>query len=335
MNKCIIPFCSIDDQITKIREKNIEILDSEVDQSKLWLQKYSYYTLVNGYKNIFLKPKESDLMDGHPKFLSFYICHSIYTDISHLLLKYLIYVESALRTNISYVVARDYSTEEARYLNKNNYIKKTPLGTYGRNRLINDMTDILKCPHKNSYSYYYKVTKNSEVPPWILFMDLEFYKVISLYANLNNNLRTEIQSFFWHDIKIEESEANKIFFNSMNLLREYRNIFAHGKRNFKEKITYSVDLELLSMFYDSSYIDINEFENDQSKSLYSCILLLMAYLADEHMKTRFYSELFILFNDFVDKMGNGTQILEDITIFDVLNLPKDFYKRMKFDEVFK
>lgn len=274
-------------------------------------------------------------MDGHPKFHFFYLCHSIYTDMSHILLKYIIYIENALRTNISYVVAREYSTEEAKYLNENNFLKKTPINTYSRSLLLKNLNDYLNKPHKNSHSYYYKYGKNVEVPPWILFMDQDFFTVISLYTYLNNDLRSEIRDFFWVNVKVKEEEENKIFYNSMNFLREYRNIVAHGKRNFKEKISHYVDLELLSNYFDSSYIDINEFENNKSKSLYSCILLIMAYLVDENMKIRFFGELFFLFEPYVDDEGKGIQIFETHTIFDVLNLPKDFYIKMKFKEAFK
>lgn len=281
-----------------------------------------------------MKPLETDFMDGNPNFQHFYLCHSIYTDISHIILKYIIYIENALRTNISYLIAREYSTEETKYLARKNFIGKTPIYTTNIQIIIDELKDYLEKPHKNSYSYYYKYIKNAEVPPWILLMDLEFYKIIVLYAYLKEPLRTEIQDFFWRDVAIEKSNATKFFFNSMNLLREYRNIFAHGKRNFKEKINSSVDYKLLSAFYDTSYIDMQEFYNCKSKSLYSCILLIMSYLVDENMKARFYGELFMLIEPYVNHDGKGNQIFGDTTIFDVLNLPKDFFIRMKFTEVF-
>lgn len=290
---------------------------------------------MNGYKRIFLKPEEKDVMDGNPKFEYFYLCHSIYTDISHIILKYIIYIENALRTNLSYIIAREYSTEESKYINRKNFITKTPIDTISIQKLIRDLEEYLKNPHKNSFSSYYKYSKNAEIPPWILFMDIEFFKIITLYAYLNNSLRTEIRDFFWRDVEVDPSKANKIFFNSMNFLREYRNIFAHGKRNFKEKINHSVDYELLSAFYDNSYFDMMEFDNYQSKSLYSCILLIMAYLVDENMKVRFYSELFMLIEPYVNQDGQGKKMFGDTSIFDVLNLPEDFFIKMKYNETFR
>lgn len=321
----IIPFKSFGDQISKIREKNILVSMEDEQQTIEALKNHSYYSLINGYKPLFLQDRETDFMEEGTKFNHFYVCRILDVDMSNLIFKYILLIEQSFRTRIAYVISREFGTDDSTYLEDGNYITDKL-----KEKTLNSITFAKDNPLKGSHSHHFKHVKKASIPPWILFLDVKFFDVIALYKILPYQLRDEIRMDYIGGVGLYRKE-NFEFYNSMQFLREYRNIAAHGKRNFEEKIDYSLDYEFSRLFYGEPIVRRNDFNGKKKKKdLYACILLIFAFLNDSMIVNKFLSELLFLFTsqDYVDDNLQGRILFNNKSIFDIYGLPSDFFQRI-------
>lgn len=322
----LIPYKSYEEQLDSIADKNIS-LDFENEQRDIMrLKNHSYYSLINGYKSFFLENNRPDLMVDGTTFDQFYFLRTLEMDLGAILLKYLQVVEQGFRTRISHIIAREYTTDDQLFTLKANYCN-----TNHRIKIIRAMEKIRDNPNNNSYSYYFKKVKRVSIPPWILIQDLEFANVIYLYEMLEDSLRKEVRQEY---ISLDNSYAheNKQFSNSMHFIREYRNIFAHSKRNFKEKINFSLDERLSQQCFLCTLMNNKAYyTNKNSKSLYMCILLVISYLQDDFLRERFFEELYFMFlkDDYINENLEPITLFNGITIYSYFDLPETFFKDLQ------
>lgn len=241
--KQIIPFKTWEQQLEQIRKKNIDLNEEfKSDYIKI-LKNHSYYSLINGYKPIFLKDGKKDEMIDETKFDYFYISKIIEMDLSSILLKYLLVIEQGIRTRVSYVIAREFGTDDTVYTNPDLYRNHRHIN---KQAVLDALDEIILQPHSPSYSFYFSDQREprASIPPWILLQDIDFYRVIQLYNILPTTLQKEIRSDYIR-CNDRNSAESKEFSDTLNFLREYRNLFAHSKRNFKEKLKTQLEEELV------------------------------------------------------------------------------------------
>lgn len=323
-----IPFQSYYNQLyRKIRSKNIQIDPSREIDYIIRLKNHSYYALINGYKPFFLRPNESDSMIDNTEFDHFFALKVLEMDISSILLKYLLIIEQGLRTRIGYIIAREYGTDDTLYLSEKHFIKGS---LRNRNTILNEMKKIRDTPYPNSYSLYFKNVKSVSIPPWILLQDMKYHDVIGLYSILKEQFRNEIRNEYIRLDPINRAE-NRQFFDTLNFLREYRNIFAHSKRNFKEKINYSTHYEITKQCSYWDFTNKSHFDQDlKSKSLYHCMLLILSFLNDEFLVIRFIDDLALIFlkDGYINDDFSANYIFNGKSVYDILELPQDFFIRL-------
>lgn len=321
----IIPYKTFKEQLDLIENKNINVSEYEKDISLNRLKNHSYYSLINGYKPHFLLDGYSDTMREGTTFSQFYAIKILEMDLSAILLKYLQIIEQGFRTRVSHVIAREYSTDDEVYLDKANYVNTNRR----RHKTLEHFKSLRDKPNDNSYSHYFREIKKVSIPPWILLQDANFYNVINLYSCLPDESRKELRSEYISTGRL--NTENNLFIDSMQLLREYRNIYAHSKRNFEEKINYNLDCKLTKStaypdLYDEDYFD----SNLKAKGLNVVIPLIFNYLNDDFLYYRLYRELLTLFveDGYIDEDYKGNYIFNDLSIYDILNLPIDFFDKI-------
>lgn len=314
-----------DDQINKISEKNIDLSNNEINEIVRRLKNHSYYSLINGYKPHFLLDGKTDEMKPGTTFDHFYQCKLLEMDLSSVLFKYIQVIEQGFRARTSYIVAREFGTDHRVYLEAKYYVNTNNR----RYKTLKYFRELHKKCNENSYSYYFKNQKKAAIPPWILFMDAEFYRVIILYSCLPQKLRDEIRHEYISPTNLVNE--NRLFADSLQLLREYRNIYAHSKRNFFEKINYSLDYDLSKFIPTAKLFDKNDFDSKKkSKKISTVVYLALGYLNDPFLCRRFQNDLLNLFinNGYVDKNYDGVDLFNGQTVYDILDLPIDFFKKV-------
>lgn len=123
------PFKTYDEMLRILEDRNIIIKNKEL--ARCALENFSYYGLINGYKDTLLQIEGSDnFLDG-TTFEELYTLHIIDTSLNSILLRYILFLERALKSRISYLVSENYGVytnwndfscnNEHDYLYKNNY----------------------------------------------------------------------------------------------------------------------------------------------------------------------------------------------------------------------
>lgn len=322
--KQIIPFKTREQQLEQISKKNIDLNKEYHARYIEILKNHSYYALINGYKPIFLKDGMKDEMIEETRFDHFYISKIIEMDLSALLLKYLLVIEQGFRTRVSYVIARDFGTDDNLYTDPSLYKNSRRIN---KQSVLNALNEIILQPHYQSYSYYFSHQREpkASIPPWILLQDVDFYRVIQLYNILPKNLQREIRSDYIHCNDRNSAESRE-FSDTLNFLREYRNLFAHSKRNFKEKIKNSARRRTcVNSFFPSLFNNVS-FENHRNKDLVTCLYLVFSFLNDDFLRGRLLNDLLALFSldSYIEKDSLAPkELFSGKTAFDILELPSD------------
>lgn len=318
------PFKNFDEQIEILVKRNIII--ENIDFAKHVLNTVSYYKLINGYKESLIVNdlNEETFKDGITiEFL--YDLHIFDITLQSILFKYILAIETSLKTKISYLVADKYGVFERNYLSSQNYISsgnKRRLRTAVLNELNSDKNETMYTPTK-----YYRdgdITKNipekNHIPPWILIQNISFTRAIRWYSILKSDDKKEIYRQFpiTKISKDDDSVEKEYFLNSLKILRDYRNNVAHGYRSINVSITNSINIEALNNIIPNSVLSIDDLDEFGKNDLYSVLISIGALTDYTILETHFIEELSAWFN---------TNIGQEVK--KLANLPVDFLDRLE------
>ena len=99
------PFRTIDEQISILKERGLNIAD-EV-KAKTILSKENYYNLINGYKRLFINDSEEN--EVYKEGCSFEEIYDLYVfdrDLRNIFFKPMLQIENELKTQIAYVFSK-------------------------------------------------------------------------------------------------------------------------------------------------------------------------------------------------------------------------------------
>lgn len=223
------PFLPYEQQIQKLREHNI-IVNNESLAIEV-LRSVSYYSIVNGYKYAF--SHSGDYPEG-TTFETLYTVHLISVDLSNLLLKNILLVEKSFKTKMAYLVAENFGVctdiDDLLCSNPNDYLFKNYYSNprNSRNNILKSIKENA-CRHPSSSFIHYRDNKN-HIPPWIIVDNIPFGVVINWYSILKSRQKDDIVNQFFSQSNLSTEGKKEIFKCSLNILKEYRNVFAHGNR---------------------------------------------------------------------------------------------------------
>lgn len=326
------PFKSYDDQKYKLENEKKLIIDNPelLDMS---LKNYSYYTIVNGYKDLFLDPKHSrnnkEIFKEGTTFSMLYQAHWIDITMSNLLFKYTLLVEKKLKTRVSYLIARNYGVREADYLNEKNYNS----ARQHKGKISKVQTQINK-NRDNDISAKHYMANESNLPPWIAAKSISFGDTFIWYQALRGPHKEVVAKEFLNPCPfMKNEELMDFFYRLMGQVYEYRNLSAHGNRTFR--LTTPEKYKMLSSHIKTSGLDelFNKYGYGNRDNLYSIIISIIVLLDDPFAIENFYIELRNFFLVYEDK--RFTFIDKDV--YDLFDLPREIIPDIKLyiDKKFK
>ncbi|MGI6500340.1 MAG: Abi family protein [Anaerostipes sp.] len=319
------PFKTIDEMIELLSERNVEFED--INFAKSTLQSLSYYTIINGYKNSFLSIPGTDSFKPGTRFEELYALHIIDTSLSSVILKNILYVERYLKTRISYLVSKKYgvytdfhdlsSKSDIDYLSRYNYSNSTNR----RKNTLRSLKKSLTSRKRNSIVTHYIANKN-HIPPWILVTNITFGLVIDWYVILKGCDKSCICEQFLFSDSIE-IEAKKEFFKAaITMLKDYRNIIAHGNRLFQSAANTKLPKRQLIEFSHNAVSSAEYDSKHGQNDLFAAILAIFILIDDEYLLLNFYHDLQYVLIPYKDvKISNAS-------IYNTFNLPDDLFKRL-------
>lgn len=283
------PFLSYEEQIEKLKNVyNLKINNSDTDI--MFLKTISYYDLVNGYKDCFMKDnkfiEEISLTD-------IFLFSNIDKKFQNILFLYSVYVENIFKTKMAHLIGKIYGIECLQYLDKEKYHCPNP----ARNKKLEDTINDIILVHnksKDDPTKYYRYHHN-HIPPWILFKNVKFTTTIDLFSFLKKEEKLAIiseYSYFDTD-KIADDEKIELFKNMITLIRKFRNKIAHNYKIMGITLE-KTSLHLRNISYISPYkfLSSNDIRKKRGeKDLYGMIISLFFLLEPVFLKSFFINEL--------------------------------------------
>ena len=320
------PFMTYDELINLMKLRGIEVADYDFALSAL--QNHSYYTIVNGYKHIF------NFYDNNIKtrFEDIYTLYTLDSSINNIIFKYILLVERGLKSRLSYQVAKNYGVytswkdldyEHPDLSDTNDYLCMRFYSNSNNTRF--NTLKLLKKTFVEKWQSaplkHYKKTKN-HIPPWILCTSITFGKALMWYGILRNNDKAAICASYFKPYDLSIDSQKDLLKKSLSLLREYRNLIAHGSRIFPDNSLPHLPKDvILSLFTDVlTPIEYNR-KIGQCDTL-AIILALFLLLVDKYSTQNFLSELYSTLLPYKDFAIN------DKYAFELLNLPVDILLKL-------
>lgn len=292
------------------------------------LENFSYYGIINGYKNTFLQEPGSDNFIPGTKFEELYTLHIIDTTLNNIIFKYIIFLERALKSRLSYIVSQNYGvytdpydklcTSEDDYLCKSFYTNSTGK----RMNILINLKEHISESGRNPIMIHYLRTKN-HIPAWILTTNIPYGLTIQWYSILKSADKKAICNTFISQGLLTEDQTKEFVKKAFDITKEYRNKIAHGNRTFSILSLPQLPKEqLLTLTFNA--ISETEYNNKMGQNDTMAVLLaLMVMLNDSYLLFNLQTELTSLFKPYEHILFNQK------TVFEVFNFPNNLLDRLK------
>lgn len=319
------PFKTYEELISIMEERHISVPDKEFAIQVL--QNYSYYGIINGYKNTFLQVPNSDSFIPGTNFNELYTLHIIDTSLNNIIFKYILFLENALKSRISYLVAQKYGVYtnplDLRCLEENDYLYKKNYSTSSgkRTNVLRSLKERISKDTKSPIMQHYLNDKN-HIPPWILTTSIPYGLTIEWYNILNSDDKQDICNSFIAPGLLTPEQSKEFVRKSLELTKEYRNKIAHGNRTFSMiSLPQLPKVQTLSLTFN--VISEEEYNNRMGQNdTFAVLLALIIMLSDKYLISNFYSELLNILSPYKGIRFNSQ------SIFDVLGFPNDLFERL-------
>lgn len=317
------PYKSFDEQIAILKSRGVEINDYEF--AKNALMTFPYYSIINGYKDMFLKQKEPDIYRTGTSFEMLYQVHWIDVQVSNIIFKYSLAVEERLKALVSNIVARNFSIDEEKYLDKRNYSKKR-----AQRGKISDFMNAIEDAKQSSKIAQHYIDEEGNLPPWIAAEVISFGSMVNWYSTLSINEKKEVVNIFLQRMPKHENVTtdDKLQFCKICLEQVYRfrNLSAHGNRTFKLRLKESdtQKIRFLEKFSISFLYKTKNGEELPRNGLFSIIVSIIVLLDDQYLISTMIDEL----ESVVNTYGNQN-LFNGKSIYDLFEVDKDFISRLQ------
>lgn len=193
------------------------------------LERYSYYSIINGYKFIF-KNNDNNYKEN-TSFEEIFALYEFDKNIKSIFLKYILEIEIIIKSLMSNTLAKQYGIQN--YLNSSNFddnINKNSINIFIK-KIEKEIDDnYIKHPAIKHYKYVYGF-----VPPFVLTKILTFGTISKYYSLLKQYDRQTISKYF----KLSDKLLKQILIN----LTMVRNISAHSDRLFAYRNKYDISFK--------------------------------------------------------------------------------------------
>lgn len=249
------PFKSIDEQISLLESRGV----STDDETRDVLLREGYYSVVNGYKSLFID-KHATAAAGEDRYIPGTTFSSIYDlfkfdrALRLLLFGRFSIAEETLKTVSSYCFAKTHEAECEPYLDPANYdADKRQVS-----RLISDFETALgrnpsHRPKRKLYIEHY-IQNHDEVPIWVLMKYMTLGQAFKFYCFQPEAIRNDIAKVYSELYASCHAKPVRITPRRLRLaydhIKDFRNICAHDERLYCARVAPSSDIAVADVLDD-------------------------------------------------------------------------------------
>ena len=323
------PFKTYDQMLSLLQARGLVIKNKDFAIKSLSFT--SYYTLINGYQDSIIYDKNRELFRPGVTFNDLYALHILDSSINHTLLKYILHIEGALKSRVSYIVSKNHGVWTdiddssnincADYLFRGNYSANT-----GRkNELLRRLKKCVQNPETTAYSILHYKMHHNHIPPWILSTGLCFYQAIQWFEILNSNDKSYVVNEFIPFKSLTEMEKKEFLRLALELLRDVRNRIAHGAPLLALKSKYSVPKKQ-TILLSNGIIETGSWKNLYARcGLWPVIAVIFILLPDLFLKRSFINEFEGIIQPYIDQNIS----IVGFSMPHLFHLPEDILQRLE------
>lgn len=329
------PFQSHNQQIEILRKRGMNI-QTGLQESKVIriLEQENYYNVINGYKDIFL---ERDPVTGlilKPEIFkhgtTFKEVSSLYffdRELRNLCLKYMLKIESLLKSTISYRFSEKFQNQMNPYFNLNNYTNN-PKKTLIVAKNIATLSNTISYKSKDKSINHY-LTEYGTVPLWVLVNVLTLGNINYFYNCLDDQLKNIIARDFSAYFNKYGKKINncQIHMQShdieaiLKITNDFRNVCAHEEILYNHILKKKPRISTLE-----KYLNINL--SSSNTNLFVLLTMMRFYLGTEDCNSLFIN-LEKLFKEYREKVQ--TESVDFSLVLMTMGFNRDY--PILFDEI--
>ncbi len=301
------PFKTLDEQIQILVDKNLIISDTDFAKEKLLST--NYYTLINGYKHLFLDTSStSEQFKPNIKFEEIYNFYTFDKELKNLLLKYILEFETSFKSRLAYTFCANNNEMNYLQLSSFNYTCANGVSNNHKVRdilsLISNLQASISKGVQNNSKIKHFITNYGYVPFWVLVTDITLGTANIFYSHMDNKAK--------NDIAREFNVMPNFFESSIKLLVLYRNATAHNERIFCYNVRSGV-VNFSTNTHNNYCTQFNakfNVDTNHKKDLFTVTCLLKLYLPKESF-SNFINEFENLFDSLYKFYGNDVTRLHE------------------------
>lgn len=283
------PFKTIEEQIEILHSRGVST-DGKTSEI---LAREGYYSVVNGYKDLFLDKHASeeagcDVFDENTKFQSIYRLFTFDRELRQTLFGYFAKAEASLKTQCAYHFMEAHQGEAEPYLVRENYSTKEDDDRVSQ--LISDFSTALgrnprKKPRPKAYIEHYR-KNHDEVPLWVLMHYMTLGAAFKFYCYQEESMRNKVAKGFatlyskshGQPMKISPDQLRKAF----DRIKDFRNICAHGERLYCARVSPSLDTPVVKVLPDLRLVLSREESARLTVDIVNIVTSIANDLDEEH-----------------------------------------------------
>ncbi len=308
MNKT---FKSLDEQITILRSKGLNIPD--VEDAKEILLRENYFFL-SGYRLLFMQSESNRKFIEGTTFDEIYAMFQFDRHVRNIVFKNLLIIENNIKSISSYQLSSEYGIREEDYLNPKNFTndKSRKKQVADILRKMQRQIRINGSQHEATAHYIYKY---GYVPLWIAVKVLSFGVMSELFLILKPQDQIEIAKKF----KIDSKDLS-IY---LPILANFRNLCAHEDVLFNHKTQRNITN---TRFHAMLKIPTNE-ENEYIKGrndLFAIIIIFKQLLRKE--------DFFLLMSELeyeIQVLSDRLRVISVEKVLDAMGFPINYEEMVK------
>lgn len=257
------------------------------------IERYTYYSIVNTYKNIF-KDKNGNYINN-VSFDEIYALFEFDKNLKNIVLKYCLEIETVIKSIMANQISKVYGIKD--YLNTSNWDDR--INTDIKESLLRKINKEIEKDYNVHTAVTHYIDNYGFVPPFVLVKILTFGVASSYYGLLKQSDRQAIAKYF----KISDKLLKQILKN----LTTIRNIAAHSDRLYNYTSKFYLSFKL---------IDKNYIKSDNITNLYMVIRCMEKLLTKKQ-----YEELYNSICEEIGKLENKLKSIEINNITKIMGFP--------------